>query len=250
MKKELEQLLNRKEIKNENLHKILSYVMEEPIFFDTEKRLLSLDEILNYKEYFTCNLDVIPLIDTYDNDFLVYVVGENQFRLLHITTGDFFGGIPDIREYLKLLEVNDLVSKLMKYAENKAQPLGLSEQTIQQVSNFCQENFDCYLPQEYTEFLHYMNGFSYDGYSIFCCYNDDIEKNFPRYAGLDLITINTNFYKGTDIDEYLLLGKSSIDYIGYIKATKKYVIMTNGTLTHIKEFDSFQEVIVEFLDLR
>lgn len=143
----------------------------------------------------------------------------------------------------------ELLNKMMSYCENRAQPLGLSSIVTQEVSNYCKEHFGCFLPLEYEDFLHEINGFSYDGHSIFCCFNEDIEKNFPRYASLDFITINTNFQEGTDIGDYLLLGKSSLDYIGYIKATKKYVIMTNGTLDYLKEFDSFQELVVCFLNL-
>lgn len=249
MRKELEQLLNKKKIKNKDLNKILSYVIEEPLFFDTEKRLLSLDEILNYKDYLACNLDIIPLVDTYDNYYLVYKIEEDKFQMLDISVDEFFGEIENIDEYLKLLEEKELFDEMMEYCENRMQPSGLSKETVQKVSNYCQENFGCFLPQEYADFLHHMNGFSYDGHSIFCCYNDDIEKNFPRYAGLDLVTSNAMFHETTDINEYLLLGKSSLDYIGYIKDSKKYVIMTNGTLNHLKEFDSFQEVVVEFLNL-
>lgn len=249
MRKKLEEVLNTKNIKNETLKKILGYVREEPIFFDTEKRLLSSDEILNYKEELSCDVDMIPLVDTYDNEYLVYRVEKDQFQMFDISTDEFFGEVEDIEKFLKLLDEKEFFDKIMKYCENRTQPPGLSEGAIQRVSSYCKENFDCFLPQGYMEFLHHMNGFSYDGHSIFCCYNDDIEKNFPRYAVYDLITFNTKFHEETDIGDYLLLGKSSIDYIGYMKNTKKYVIMTNGTLNHLKEFDCFKDMIVCFLDL-
>lgn len=139
--------------------------------------------------------------------------------------------------------------KIMKYCENTKQPEGLSMETIEKVSNYFKEHFDIHLPQGYIDFLHVMNGFSYNDHSIFCCYNEEIENNYPRYASLDLATFNTNFYECTDITNYIILGKSSMDYIGYIKSTHKYVIMTNGTMRHLKEFDTFFEMIINFLEL-
>ncbi len=142
-----------------------------------------------------------------------------------------------------------IFEKIMKLSENSPQPKGLTSKTTQQVSDYFKEHFNSCLPQGYIEFLNVMNGFSYDGHSIFCCYNDEIEKNYPRYSSLDLVTFNTNFYANTDISDYILLGKSSIDYIGYIKAKNKYVIMTNGTMQHLKEFEAFNEMIMDFLKL-
>ena len=64
----------------------------------------------------------------------------------------------------------------MKWSENRPQPKGLTNETIREISNYFLENFNSYLPQGYIEFLTVMNGFSYDGHSVFCCYNDEIEK--------------------------------------------------------------------------
>ncbi len=99
-----------------------------------------------------------------------------------------------------------IFEKIMKWSENRLQPKGLSIETIEKVSDYFKENFSSYLPQDYIEFLHTINGFSYDGYSIFCCYNDEIEKNYPRYASLDLVTFNAKFYKNTNITDYIILG--------------------------------------------
>ena len=142
-----------------------------------------------------------------------------------------------------------IFEKIMKWSENRPQPKGLTNETIKKVSDYFKQNYDSWLPQGYIEFLNVMNGFSYDGHSIFCCYNDDIEKNYPRYAVYDLVTFNTNFYENTDISDYIILGKSSLDYVGYMKAKNKYVIMTNGTMQHLKEFDTFNEMIMNFLEL-
>jgi len=143
----------------------------------------------------------------------------------------------------------NILNKIKNWTNDKPQPAGISTKTALKVSDYCKENFGCCLPDGYIEFLNTMNGFDYDDRKIFCCYNAEIEDNFPRYASLDLVTFNKNFYENTDITEYIILGKSSIDYIGYIKATDKYVIMTNGTLDHLEEFDTFSELLIKFFEL-
>ncbi len=142
-----------------------------------------------------------------------------------------------------------IVEKMKQFSENGNQPSGLSVDVTDKVNSYFKELFGCNIPEEYIEFLHIMNGFSYDDRNIFCIYNDDIEKNFPRYASLDFIKFNIRFCENTDITDYIILGKSSISYIGYIKDTGKYVIMDNGELKHIKEFDKFSELITNFLGI-
>lgn len=142
-----------------------------------------------------------------------------------------------------------IFDKIRQWSENKIQPAGLTMQTITKVSDYFKENFGCPLPEGYVDFLNIMNGFSFDGYNIFCCYNDDIATNFPRYSSLDLVTFNTKFYNNTDVTDYIIIGKSSLDYIGYIKSTNKYVIMTNGTMQHLAEFDTFEDMLIKFFNL-
>ncbi len=94
-----------KNIDNTELQEILKYVKDEPIFFYDEMRLLSEDEIVNYKEELNIEMDnIIPLIDLYDNDFLIYNINENVFEKLNIEEEITFGKINSIEEYLKLLK--------------------------------------------------------------------------------------------------------------------------------------------------
>lgn len=139
-----------------------------------------------------------------------------------------------------------IFSKVLNQRQKGEYPQGLSNETINKVSAYCTEQFGCPLPEGYSNFLKEANGFSYDGRSIFCCYNDEIKISFPRYAGLDLVTFNTKFYENTDISSYLVLGKSSIDYVCYEKATNKYLILTNGILQPIEEFDIFALLLESF----
>lgn len=142
-----------------------------------------------------------------------------------------------------------MFSKVLKQRQRNEYPHGLSVETINEVSAYCAEHFGCPLPEGYVNFLMEANGFSYDGRSVFCCYNDDIQKHYPRYASLDFVTFNTKFYGNTDISAYLMLGKSSIDYVCYEKATKKYLVLTNGTMQLISESNDFESLLELFFGI-
>lgn len=92
-------------MENQELQEILKYVGTEPIFFYDEMRLLSEEEIINYKEELGIKIDnIIPLIDLYDNDFLIYNTNENVFEKLNITDETFFDKTNTIEKYLELLK--------------------------------------------------------------------------------------------------------------------------------------------------
>ena len=91
-----------KEIENEELKKILEFVKEEPLFFGDEKRLLSESEIINYKDELNIDLDedIIPLIDLYDNNFLIYNIEKNKFQIMDISNDIFWKDVDSIQKYI------------------------------------------------------------------------------------------------------------------------------------------------------
>lgn len=92
-------------IRNNELQEILKYVGSDPVFIGEEMRLLSDGEIVNYKEELNLETDnIIPLIDLYDNIFLVYNIGEDVFEKLSISDETTFGKTKTIKNYLKLLK--------------------------------------------------------------------------------------------------------------------------------------------------
>ena len=142
-----------------------------------------------------------------------------------------------------------MFSKVLNLRKRGEYPQGLSDETISKVSDYCKEHFGSHLPEGYAKFLKEANGFSYDGRSVFCCYNDEIQNVFQRYAGLDFVTFNTKFHANTDISSYLILGKSSIDYVCYEKISGKYLVLTNGTMQHITESDNFDGLLESFFGM-
>ena len=83
-------------------------------------------------------------------------------------------------------------------------PKALSIKEIEQLSSKCFELFSCHLPDGYKAFLLKTNGFSDDGYSVFCFFNDEMQSKFPYYSGLDLISFNTRFQENTEIRDFLM----------------------------------------------
>lgn len=95
-------------INNKELQEILKYVEEEPVFLSSEMRLLSKEEILNYKEELSVEMDnIIPLIDLYDNNFLIYNINEDVFEKINIVDETVFGKTNTIENYLNLLPKED-----------------------------------------------------------------------------------------------------------------------------------------------
>lgn len=66
---------------------------------------------------------------------------------------------------------------------------------------------------------------------------------------MDIIRFNSSFREMTDITDYILLGKSSIDYIVYNTSEKKYQILSNGTIESFGTFDSFIELLYAFFEV-
>ncbi len=85
------------------LRTLLYFCKNEPIFFDIEKKLLSIDEILNSKEELQLTKDIIPLIDLYDNDFLGYDVLNKEFVKFNISTDDVYIKLDSIQIYIDML---------------------------------------------------------------------------------------------------------------------------------------------------
>lgn len=91
------------QIDNFELNKILSFVKDEPIFFDENKRLLSKSEIIEYKNELNISKeDIIPLIDLCDNNFVIYDIKKNGFIIMDISD-DFIRHIDSIKNYINLL---------------------------------------------------------------------------------------------------------------------------------------------------
>lgn len=109
---EFEKLINLYE--NNELKQLLKLVKEETIFFDDNKRLLSKNEIINYKEDLNISIDIIPLIDLGDNIFLVYNPNENKFQKCDISEEILYNNILSIEKY-----INQIYEKLSDTTQPK-----------------------------------------------------------------------------------------------------------------------------------
>lgn len=132
-----------------------------------------------------------------------------------------------------------------KYADIE-KPLTID--AVHDISQICLLKLGNPLPMEYSIFLSEMNGFYCNGYSIFGCYNKEMISCDHGLAGLDFISFNERFRDYSEIDNLLIIGKSSIDYIAYELITKQYVLITNGTLDELYRSDSFSLIVSRFLE--
>lgn len=95
-------------INNEDLKLLLSYVNSEPIFFN-EKKLVSIDEINDYKEDLLIDIECIPLIDLYDNYYIIYDLKENEFQIYDISEDVIVE---------KNISVNNYIKELVEHVDN------------------------------------------------------------------------------------------------------------------------------------
>lgn len=142
-----------------------------------------------------------------------------------------------------------MFEKILSLVDPEDRPQGVSLSEIEELDANSKKHFGCNIPNGYKDFLKKANGLSDDGYSIFCYFNDDMKNSFPRYSNLDFISFNSKFVENTGISEYLMIGKSSIDYLAYDKTQKKYIIMTNGIMKKISEADDFEKILEEFFQI-
>ena len=145
-----------------------------------------------------------------------------------------------------------MIQKLLALSNSfdEQQPNGITEQELVDLSESIKTNLGTSLPVGYAAFLKEMNGFYLHDYAIFCYANDGIRANFPEYCEIDLVECNKDFVDYTDVDDYLLLGESSISYIAYDKHKNQYVLLSNGTLDNFGTFDTFEELVLCFLKLK
>lgn len=91
---------------NNELKRILSICKIEPIFIKgKEIRFLSLEEVINYKKCLNIDKEnIIPLIDLYDNDFLIYDINQNKFAKIYIADEQIYQYVDSIQEYIDLFD--------------------------------------------------------------------------------------------------------------------------------------------------
>ena len=66
---------------------------------------------------------------------------------------------------------------------------------------------------------------------------------------MDILHFNSSFRDMTDITDYIMLGKSSLDYIVYNISEKKFQILSNGTMECFGTFDTFLELLYAFFEV-
>lgn len=82
------------------LKELLSLCEKEPLFFDDEKRLLSIEEIIQAQEELQIQDNIIAIIDLYDNVFVVYDILKKEFMKYDIAHNEAYGKIDTVQEYI------------------------------------------------------------------------------------------------------------------------------------------------------
>lgn len=87
---------------NTLLSQIISYADKED-FIDDERRVLSFKEILKPEKYLEFNFakkKLIPIIDAYDNIFIVYILDEDRWARFSISDSTLYKKRSTLKEVL------------------------------------------------------------------------------------------------------------------------------------------------------
>lgn len=125
---------------NIELKTILSLVSDMPVFYEQNKKLLSVDEIINYKENLNITDELIPLIYLSDNDFVVYDINTNNFALYNIVDDLFFEN---------LRSINDYINSIKLFFNNKLSNFSISYNNIQININSNKEISSMHIEQDF-----------------------------------------------------------------------------------------------------
>ncbi|SFD13503.1 hypothetical protein SAMN02910406_03186 [Ruminococcus albus] len=139
----------------------------------------------------------------------------------------------------------DFLSKLPDAATYEK----LSQEKISNTEQEFYSLFNVEFPKDYIELLHFTNGLSFDGQSICGVYDEKFLADHPRKKSMDILRFNSSFRDLTDITDYIMLGKSGIDYIVYNIGEKKFQILSNGTMECFGTFDSFLDLLYAFFEV-
>ena len=140
-----------------------------------------------------------------------------------------------------------------KEDESDAYQTGISTEDAIVLSNRCIEEYGVEIPIDYVTFLKKMNGFWYDGKSMFNFSTDEI-KNTKKYKFslrlYDFFKENNHCrdYVGSKEgtgEDYLFLGKSDISYIAADVRTGKIVLL-DEVIGFVREYANFEEMLDGF----
>lgn len=100
----LKEIIDKNHINNAELLEIINFIKEEPIFITENVRLLSKDEIINYKKELNTEKEIIPIIDLYDNNYLVFNIEIGNFQILDISVDEYWKEVSSIKSYIDILK--------------------------------------------------------------------------------------------------------------------------------------------------
>ena len=98
--------MNIEELKKDNikLNKIISSITNDSVILKEDLRLLSKQEIENFKEDNMCEIDgLVPLFDISNNDFIVYIINSDTFGIYNIVDELLYEKNYNIDEIINLL---------------------------------------------------------------------------------------------------------------------------------------------------
>lgn len=132
--------------------------------------------------------------------------------------------------------------------ENLVTYNGIDRMSIDDMSKRFQYKMKVSLPDDYLVLLEETNGCSFNGKKIFGIYDDLFLKEHPRMKSLDVFNFNKTYIEMTDITDYVMIGKSSLEYVVFDLIKSKYCVLTNGTMESLGEYNSLYDLLINYFN--
>lgn len=142
-----------------------------------------------------------------------------------------------------------MFESIIPHIRNKELPSGINSSETAHLVSWVKMFFLSGIPKDYIDFLMIHNGFIYNGHCLFCILNDEIEQKFIKLIHCDFFYNNKKFAQGAERRDYLILGKSDVEYLTYSILNKQYEILTNDILDKVDSFTTFELALLRFLSL-
>ncbi len=123
---------------------------------------------------------------------------------------------------------------------------GINNEEIKTYAEDFFNTFGIEFPNDVKDFLNVTNGlYSGTGAHLYSIFNDEIKNKVNRStkSTMDIIGFNVNYRMITDVEEFIFLGNDSLTFYAYEIESKKYCMLTNGTLDKLHEYDTLESMI-------
>lgn len=121
---------------------------------------------------------------------------------------------------------------------------GATESEIDNLNRIFQESFNTVLPDGYTDFLRKINGFSFDGVTLYGVDTEFSTDKYPQsWDSYGCYLMNNTARTDREENRYIFIAENSISWYCYNIEDKEYVLLDNPSGTKMSTFKDFDDML-------